>query len=142
MTTPDELAANKEVVREFFLQLEKGDVDAAFALYAEDGEWCLPRGDVTVPLPEQADNLKWFLSQMEHGIHFHFGVFTAEEDRVALTLEGHASLVNGKDYDQIYHMLFQLRDGQIRRSWEYADSYHTVEVLKDLPGVPTLAPGN
>jgi uncharacterized protein len=128
---------NKQVVRDFFALLEAGDTEAAFACFTPDGEWCSPRGG-RMTRDEEAANLAWFLGKMRDGIRFELGTFTAEDDRVAVTMESHAILTNDKVYNNVYHMLFELRDGRIARAWEYADSAHTQEVLVGLGDLPGL----
>jgi ketosteroid isomerase-like protein len=56
-------------------------------------------------------------------------LLTAEEDRVSVLTEGHAVSRSGAPYDNLYHFLFQLRDGLITRVWEYNDTHLGHEVF-------------
>ena len=60
------------------------------------------------------------------------GSLTAEADRVAAEVESYAPLVNGKVYNNHYHMLFEIRDGKITVVKEYADTAHAREVFGNL----------
>jgi hypothetical protein len=137
MARLDEIEANKQLCRQFFVHLENSDVDAAFALCeeAEGCGWMDPRRTGDQPsssYPDRRRALRWFLSQMKDGIHFDVQRITAEDDRVAMQMAGRAAMVNGRDYDQIYHMLFEVESGRIRRIWEYADPIMTMHALEGL----------
>ena len=43
---------------------------------------------------------------------------------VAVEAESHAELNNGKIYHNLYHFVFEIKDGQIRRIKEYLDTQH------------------
>lgn len=47
---------------------------------------------------------------------------TAQGERVAIEMTGHAPLKNGKVYDNRYHFLFVVRDGVIVEMREYCDT--------------------
>jgi ketosteroid isomerase-like protein len=49
---------------------------------------------------------------------------TAEEDRVAMEAESHVLNPNGRLYNNFYHYLFRVRDGQITLFKEYQDTLH------------------
>ena len=61
---------------------------------------------------------------VDGGIQFTVHSLTAEDDRVAAEVESYAPLVNGKVYNNHYHMLFVIRDGKIAIVKEYADTAH------------------
>jgi limonene-1,2-epoxide hydrolase len=50
---------------------------------------------------------------------------TAEEDRVAMEAESHVlNPTNGRLYNNFYHYLFRIKDGQITLFKEYQDTLH------------------
>lgn len=50
---------------------------------------------------------------------------TAEEDRVAMEAESHVlNPTNGRLYNNFYHYLFRMKDGQITLFKEYQDTLH------------------
>jgi ketosteroid isomerase-like protein len=57
---------------------------------------------------------------------------TAEDDRVAVEVEGHAYTVDKKLYNNFYHFLFVFRDGKVVRGMEYTNPQHAIEVLGDI----------
>jgi uncharacterized protein len=57
------------------------------------------------------------------------GGFTAEDDRVSVTMVGNIPQRSGKVYSSHYHILFWLRDGKISAVKEYLDTYHVGEIF-------------
>ena len=54
---------------------------------------------------------------------------TAEDDRVAVEAESYGELTDGKVYNNLYHFLFEVRDGKIQAVREYCDTLHAKEML-------------
>jgi ketosteroid isomerase-like protein len=55
--------------------------------------------------------------------------FTAEGERVAVETESYTELKNGRVYNNLYHFLFEVRDGKIDKVKEYLDTEHTTAVF-------------
>ena len=55
----------------------------------------------------------------------------AEGNKVALEAESFADASNGKKYNNVYHFLFELRDGKIVTVREYMDTAHQIDVVKN-----------
>lgn len=53
-----------------------------------------------------------------------------EGDIVAVEARSHGVTKSGKRYENEYHMLFRVRDGEIVEVREYTDPMHAVEVLR------------
>ena len=75
------------------------------------------------------------------GIQFTLDAMTAEGDRVAAEVESYAELVNGRVYNNRYHMLFRFRGSQIVEVREYGDTLHAKEIFGDMAVMPARAPG-
>jgi ketosteroid isomerase-like protein len=56
---------------------------------------------------------------------------TAEGDRVAAEVESYGETTTGKIYNNLYHFLFEVRDGKIQSVRGYLDTMHAKEVLVD-----------
>jgi ketosteroid isomerase-like protein len=54
---------------------------------------------------------------------------TAEGDRVAIEGVGKGRLRNGREYDNRYHFLVEVRDGRVAAVREYMDSQHVATVM-------------
>lgn len=66
---------------------------------------------------------------LPQGIECNILELTAESDRVAVAVRGHAKTVDGTDYNNHYHFLLYMQDKQIIRHFEYFDSYLAAKVL-------------
>jgi hypothetical protein len=139
MSDPERLEQNKRVVREFFTRLERDDREGAFGLFVEDAVWFSPTVRQDRPVKEMAGKIGWLLDSMPGGIRFELEHFTAEDDRVAVVAESHGTLVNGREYNNVYHFLFAVRGGRIQRAWEFNDTRHVAEVVGGLPGFAEIA---
>jgi ketosteroid isomerase-like protein len=56
---------------------------------------------------------------------------TAEDDRVALEVNGSAVLSNGRKYENNYLMLFQFKNGRIQMIKEFLDSKLAFDIFGD-----------
>ncbi|MCK0516709.1 hypothetical protein [Williamsia sp. DF01-3] len=56
-------------------------------------------------------------------------MFTAESNRVAVVSEGAATTVQGADYAQMYHFLFEFDGDLIVRLWEFNDTHQASKVF-------------
>jgi uncharacterized protein len=54
---------------------------------------------------------------------------TAEGDRVAVEAQGHAVTARGKNYNNRYHFLFEMRAGKVQAIREYNDVLLVKEVV-------------
>jgi len=122
---------NKEVVRSFFDRMNGGDVDGAFTFIATGATW------YSLGSRRHADALtvkntieQVFSSLLQTPIQQTVLIMTAEDDRVAAVTEGHAITFDGVNYDNMYHFLFELKDGLITRLWEFNDTAHVNAVLR------------
>ena len=117
------LEENKRIARDFFVLATEGDIEGAMALMADDGICWIPTdrlGGLTVN--------KQMLRAMEYRVHGIFdriprievGRLTAEDDRVCveMALRG-GTTKGGNTYDNDYHMLVRIGDGQIVEVFEY-----------------------
>ena len=55
--------------------------------------------------------------------------WTCQGDRVAVETESYSKLKNGRVYNNLYHFVFEVRDGQIESIREYLDTEHTRAVF-------------
>ena len=55
----------------------------------------------------------------------------AEGNKGALEAESFADTSTGKKYSNVYHFLFELRDGKIITLREYMDTAHQIDVIKN-----------
>ncbi|HSV46458.1 MAG TPA: nuclear transport factor 2 family protein [Ramlibacter sp.] len=111
---------NKDVVVRFTRLIEQGDVDGALALTSEDCTFWHPLSGETGKVQTGAV-MKQMLPAMS-AFRSEISSVTAEDDRVSLEVEVHATAPGGKPYHNRYHFMYVVRDGKIMASREYLDT--------------------
>jgi hypothetical protein len=128
---------NKNVVLSFFENFSAGKVDAALAMLADTATWWVagnPEKFVlagTKTKAQFAELLNGIGAAIPNGIRVTPKGLTAEGDRVAAEAESYGETATGKIYNNLYHFLFEVRDGKIQAVREYLDTMHAKEVLVD-----------
>ena len=126
---------NKALVLDFYRLMNERRFAEMWELCAPDGLWGGGRAATNDFAPIErmkaviVDPMPVFV---DGGIQFTVHSLTAEDDRVAAEVESYAPLVNGRVYNNHYHMLFVIRDGKIAIVKEYADTAHAREVFGDV----------
>jgi ketosteroid isomerase-like protein len=130
MSTDD----NKRIVLEFCSRFTRGDVPGLMSLMTEDATWRVPGKPGTTPVVgvrsrTQIERMfQFMMNALTDGLQMTIKTLTAEDDRVAAEAESHGVLKNGRVYENVYHLLFTLRDGKIREVHEYYDTQHALDV--------------
>jgi len=123
---------NKGIARDFVAAINRGDVEALADMYAADGV-CWTPGSMPISGTYDREQVRKFAKQIleafPNGLNMTIRRMTAEENRVAIEAESHARHVSGKDYNNQYHILMQLRDGKIVEWREYMDTMHANAVI-------------
>ena len=126
--------ANKAVVTEFMEVFSRGDVEAILSYLTDDATWWV--AGTIEGISGEKD--KAAFGEMLAGLSTlstsgAIGLtplaLTAEGDRVAAETESYAELTNGRVYNNLYHFVFELSDGRIRRVKEFLDTEHTRAVF-------------
>jgi hypothetical protein len=121
----------------FFENFSAGKIDAALALMADTATWWVagkPDKFVlagTKTKTQFAELLQGIGTAMPKGLQVTPKGLTAEEDRVAAEAESYGETATGKIYNNLYHFLFEVRDGKIQAVREYLDTMHAKEALVD-----------
>ena len=121
------IAENKQVVVEFYEAGARGDMDACFALLADDITWTYIgstkfSGTYEGKQALAEDLLGPLFGQLKAGISSHIEHLTAEGDTVVAQTSGTAETVDGVPYNNTYCQVIHIRDGQIARVMEYMDT--------------------
>ncbi len=125
---------NKAVVIEFMEVFSRGDVDAILSYLTEDATWWVA-GTIEGISGEKdkaafGEMLAGLSTLSTSGaIRLTPLALTAEGDRVAAETESYAELSNGRVYNNLYHFVFELSGGRIRRVKEFLDTEHTRAVF-------------
>ncbi len=123
---------NKQLAKDFFDALNRGDTAALLDAYAEDG-YCLTSGRTLISgkfskaqIREAAGAIFQVFPQ---GIRFTLHNITAEDDRVAVEASSEGQHVSGQLYTNDYHFFFRFRDGKVTEFKEYMDTERVTDIL-------------
>lgn len=125
---PMSIEQNKQVVKDWFAAVNRGDEDAirdmttedfGFMTKARQPEWLLYHWT-----REEFAKVPSTMSQlMVSPIQLTILDITAEGDRVAVEAETDMQMLSGKRYNNAYHFVFKLRDGKFYEVREYSCSH-------------------
>ncbi|HEV8630815.1 MAG TPA: nuclear transport factor 2 family protein [Thermoanaerobaculia bacterium] len=121
---------NKAVATELFRRFSAGDIAGVLEMMADDATWWI----VGKPelMPAAGDHSKEQIARVFHnmarrlpnGLALTIKGAIAEGDKVAVELESHGELSNGRTYNNVYHTMMTIRDGKVREVREYLDTQH------------------
>ena len=121
------IAENKQVVLDFYEAGARGDMDACFALLADDVTWTnigsTKFSGTYIGKQALAENLLGPLfGELKAGISSQIEQLTAEGDIVVAQTSGNAETRDGTPYNNTYCQVMRIRDGQIAAVKEYMDT--------------------
>jgi len=131
------IETNKNVVLSFLEDFSVGKIDAALSLMDDTATWWLAGKPDEFALAgtktktQFAEIVKGIVTAMPKGLQMTPRGITAEGDRVAVEAESYGETVAGKIYNNLYHFLFEVRDGKIQSVREYLDTMRVKELLED-----------
>ena len=124
--------SNKQRVEEFFKLMCSGDVEGLCAAYTEDGS-CWTSGNTlisgTMDRDQVAAGAGGIFEVFPGGLEFTIDAMTAEGERVAVEAQSKGMHISGKLYHNLYHFLFEFRDGKVLRLKEYMDTEMVTDIL-------------
>lgn len=124
------LAANKAIARRFFQAFEQGDIAATMALFAPRAIYWMPTVRKEFDMQEFESGLRWIQSRLKSGIRFTFGEIVAEGNKVRIMAESFAETIEGRPFNNLYHIYFQFENGRIVYAREYNDTAHVFSTLR------------
>ena len=118
---------NKNVVKSFYEAGNRGDMDTCFGLIADDITWTSIGSTVFSGTFTGKDQLMQQLlgplfGNLKAGISSTIKNLIAEGDVVVAETSGIAETTDGKPYNNSYCQIMTIRDGQIVKVTEYADT--------------------
>jgi uncharacterized protein len=129
------ISENKNVVLGFVEALSTGNVEAAKAVVADDATWWIP-GSLPVSGTHRGKRaiFEEFLGQAQalfqpNSLSVQVRSAIAENDSVAVEWVARGRTAKGKNYENYYHLAFEVRDGKIQAIREYVDTLYAKELL-------------
>ena len=130
--------ANKQIVYDFFKAFEAGDAAKASSYLAEGVIWTPMGVKGELPIKGQMDKagilglLTGVNAMMKEGLKLTMTDWTLQENRVAVEVESYGEVKeNGRVYNNLYHFMIIVEEGQIVRVKEYMDTLHVKEIFLD-----------
>ncbi len=124
------LTANKDIARGFFQAFERGDIAATMTLFAPSATYWMPTVRREFDMREFESGLRWIQSRLKSGIRFQLGEAVAEGDKVCIMAESFAETVEGRPFNNLYHIYFRIENGKIVYAREYNDTAHVFSTLR------------
>lgn len=127
---------NKRIVATFCACFERAAVGDVLEMMSDDATWWVngkphlsPAAGIKSKL-EMARIWRDLYAALAGGLRMDVVDMTAEGDRVAAQVRSHAVTLQGKTYENDYHMLFRLRGRKVVEVMkEYADPMHAADVF-------------
>jgi ketosteroid isomerase-like protein len=119
---------NKRIVRDFLALFKNAVVADLLGAMSEHATWWIIGKPHLFPgagTKSRADMERiWgnLFRVMQNGLKMTVIGIVAEGDKVAVEVQSHAVLSDGRVYENQYHMLFTVRQGEIVDVKEYADT--------------------
>ena len=122
---------NKKIAIKFFEALSSGS-ETYLDFYTDDSIiWTAGDNEIggTRTKKEIIDFAQGVLDSFPNGITFKITGITAENERVAVEVDGEAIHASGLPYNNQYHFLLTIKDGKILELKEYMDTQLAAKVL-------------
>jgi len=124
---------NKEIVSRFFEEFSKGHIESAFSLVSDDVQWW-----VAGTLPFSGTKSKQEYMQVvgaikngfPDGLKLEVQSMIGEGSQVAAEVESDGNHANGKKYNNQYHFLITIENGQMVEVKEYMDTLHLYQLIQ------------
>ena len=122
---------NKTITKEFFEALSNGSNKYLDFYTDESIIWTAGNNAIggTRTKKEVISFAQNILSAFPTGITFNIKGMTAEEERVAVEINGEAIHASGETYNNQYHFLLRIKDGKILELKEYMDTQLAAKIL-------------
>jgi ketosteroid isomerase-like protein len=121
---------NKKLAREFFMRFSTNDIAGALDVLAEDATWWIVGKPETLAAAGVYNKeaiarlLQGMFGQLADGLRMTVKGVIAEDEKVAVEVESHGELKNGRVYNNTYHFALVMHEGKISEVREYLDTQH------------------
>lgn len=124
----------RRVALDFYSRFDANDIEGALALMDDDLTFWIagkPGSNATAGYRTKVEMARIFTAmtkRMKDGLRMRVKATTAEGERVALEVESHGELNDGRVYNNEYHAVMVVRGGKIAQVREYMDTQHVQSV--------------
>jgi ketosteroid isomerase-like protein len=126
---------NKNVVLGFVEAFSRGNIEAAKAAVADDATWWIPG---SLPVSGTYKGKKGIFEEFmgkagglfqPNSVSIQVRNAIAEGDLVAVEWIARGKTAKGKNYENYYHLMFEVKNDKIQAIREYVDTLYAKEVL-------------
>jgi uncharacterized protein len=107
-----------------------GRLTAVIDLFSPGALYWIPTVRREFGMAEFATALHWIQSRLKDGIRFELGAIVAEQNKVCILAESFATTIEGKPFNNLYHIFFEIENGKIVYAREYNDTAHVFSTLR------------
>ena len=131
------IETNKKLVQQVYDYLSTRNLPALFALIHEEGSWSVPYRPDMFQFAGFRDKqgvselLTNFLSGFDK-FSFKVEIMTAEDDRVAVEARSEGVGPGAARYENVYNMIFIVKDGKLYTVREYFDPFQVVAYVNQI----------
>ena len=123
---------NKRLAEKFIQHISDGNTKGFVDMYHDDG--CVWTSGSTLisgtfKKTEIQASASAILEAFPGGLTFTIHGMTAEADRVAVEASSSGIHATGKPYANLYHFLFEFKDGRVLKLKEYMDTEPVTDIL-------------
>lgn len=123
---------NKQRVEQFMNYLSEGNVQGFVDVYHPEGSvWTSGKTLISGRFNKEQINAAGsaIFAAFPQGLKFTIHGMVGEGDKVAVEAESEGMHISGQRYNNLYHFLFEFRDGLLYSLKEYMDTEHVTDVL-------------
>jgi hypothetical protein len=124
--------SNRKLVSRLFASFGTNDIAGALDTLADDATWWIAGKPGAQPASGPHDKawmarlFERMTAQLDGPMPMTVLGMVAEGDKVAVEVQGHGKLRDGRRYENEYHFAITVRDGKIAAVREYLDTQHVV----------------
>lgn len=129
--------SQKEAVLTFFNKFESSDIEGVLSTMHDDVTWRVMGQQGGLPISGEMDKhgivelMSTVRESVEQRLHMSVLAWTIDGNRLAVEVESHAKLKNGRLYNNLYHFLFVMDEGKIKSIKEYGDTEQVKRIFID-----------
>lgn len=130
-------SSSRRLVEDFIAAFSRGDAKTAFAMMANTGTWWVAGTVEGLSGSKDRDTFRAMLERVAElttagAIELRPTGWTVDGGRIAVEVRAHATLLDGRVYDNRYHFVFEVASGLINEVRAYLDTEHLRSVFGKL----------
>ena len=127
--------SNKQLITNFMEDFSTGNVEKILSYMTDSAKWWVAGTIEGISGEKDMKDFREMLTGLSQltkagAIRLTPHAWTAEGNRVAVETESYSELKNGRVYNNLYHFVFEIKDGKIQKVKEFLDTEHTRAIFQ------------